>query len=392
MGRLLKLFLFRAFPAFLVLGAFVYGFNYLVSTKPVVEQTRFEEKVWSVDVSPVTIKDAQPEFVAYSTVKSMRQVNLQFPLTGVVNFISPNFKEGMILKKGELLIGLENYRQKLALEDTDTKIKAEKINVSYLQKQSELRLKIANRIQKMKERSAATDASLDEAKLSLVITENQLAQTEARISELEILRKKQIKDIDDTQLIAPFTGSLSKVSIASGQRVTNASTIGVLTELNAKEVPFIVPAEVFVKLDSLLNSEVSLIWKSGDDDLAIAKGIIKRYQSEIDKIDGGGTLYAELEDNSSNFIPVGAFVEVIYKGLNLSKVVMLPESALYANEKVYAVINGRTVARKVEIKYRSDGKIWVSGELGENDLIITTRLLGLSAGMKVKINQIIDMD
>ena len=392
MGRLLKLFLFRAFPAFLVLGAFVYGFNYLVSTKPVVEQTRLKEKVWSVDVSPVSIKDAQPEFVAYSTVKSMRQVNLQLPLTGVVKFISPNFKEGAILKKGELLVGLEDDRQILALEDTDTKIKAEKINVSYLQKQSELRLKIANRIQKMKERSAATDASLDEAKLSVVITENQLAQTEARILELEILRKKQIKDIDDTQLIAPFTGSLSKVSIASGQRVTNASTIGVLTELNAKEVPFIVPAEVFVKLDSLLNSEVTLIWKSGDDDLAISKGIIKRYQSEIDKIDGGGTLYAELEDNSSNFIPVGAFVEVVYKGFKLNKVVMLPESALYANEKVYAVINGRTVARNVEIKYRSDGKIWVSGELEENDLIIATRLLGLSADMKVKINQIIDVD
>ena len=392
MGRLLKLFLFRAFPAFLVLGAFVFGFNYLVGTKPVVEQTILKEKVWSVDVSPVSIKDAQPEFVAYSTVKSMRQVNLQLPLTGVVNFISPNFKEGAILKKGELLVGLEDDRQILALEDTDTKIKAEKINVSYLQKQSELRLKIAHRIQKMKERSAATDASLDEAKLSLVITENQLAQTEARISELEILRKKQIKDIDDTQLIAPFTGSLSKVSIASGQRVTNASTIGVLTELNAKEVPFIVPAEVFVNLGSLLNSEVSLIWKSGVDDLATTKGIIKRYQSEIDKIDGGGTLYAELEDNSSNFIPVGAFVEVVYKGFNLNKVVMLPESALYANEKVYAVINGRTVARNVEIKYRSDGKIWVSGELEENDLIITTRLLGLSAGMKVKINQIIDVD
>ena len=392
MGRLFKLFLFRAFPAFVVLGAFVYGFNYLVSTKPVVEQTRLEEKVWSVDVSPVSIKGAQPEFVAYSTVKSMRQVNLQLPLTGVVNFISPNFKEGMILKKGELLIGLENYRQKLALEDTDIKIKAEKINVSYLQKQSELRLKIANRIQKMKDRGAATDASLDEAKLSDVITENQLALSEARILELEILRKKQIKDIDDTQLIAPFTGSLSKVSIAPGQRVTNTSTIGVLTELNAKEIPFIVPAVVFVNLGSLLNSKVTLIWKSGDDDLAIAKGIIKRYQSEIDKIDGGGTLYAELEDNSSNFIPVGAFVEVVYKGLNLNKVVMLPESALYANEKVYAVINGRTVARNVEIKYRSDGKIWVSGELEENDLIITSRLSGLSAGMIVKINQFIVVD
>ena len=66
MGKFLKLFLFRAFPAFLVLGAFVYGFNYLVSTKPVVEQTRLKEKVWSVDVSPVSIKDAQPEFVAYN--------------------------------------------------------------------------------------------------------------------------------------------------------------------------------------------------------------------------------------------------------------------------------------------------------------------------------------
>ena len=93
MGRLLKLFFFRALPAFFVLSAFVYGFNYLVSTKPVVEQTRLEEKVWSVDVSPVSIKDAQPEFVAYGTVKSMRQVNLQLPVTGEGSFMSPIFKE-----------------------------------------------------------------------------------------------------------------------------------------------------------------------------------------------------------------------------------------------------------------------------------------------------------
>ena len=67
---------------------------------------------------------------------------------------------------------------------------------------------------------------LDEAELSLVITENQVSQSIARLRALEILRKNQLKDIEDAELVAPFTGSLSNVNIALGQRVTGASSFG----------------------------------------------------------------------------------------------------------------------------------------------------------------------
>ena len=56
------------------------------------------------------------------------------------------------------------------------------------------------------------------------------------------------------------------------------------------------------------------------------------------------------------------------------------------------MVNGRSVAKQVEIKHRSDGKIWISGDLEENDLIVSTRLPGLAAGMKVEISEIIDVE
>ena len=392
MVRFLKFLLTRIFPAFLVLGLFIAGFMYLQSTKPVVEPITLEEKEWSVKATPVSFSDAQPNFRAYSTVKAMRQANLQMAAIGEIEFVSPNLKEGAILKKGELLVRLDTTRQILALADTDAKIEAEKINIASLEKQTELRRKLVDRVQKMKIRNVATDASLDEAELSLVITENQVSQSIARLRALEILRKNQLKDIEDAELVAPFTGSLNNVNIALGQRVTGASSFGKLTEINSAEVPFIVPAEIFVNADRLLNSKVSVIWKSGDDNVATIPATIRRYQSQVNKSDGGGTVFAELDVETATSIPVGAFVEVVYQGLDLEQVAVLPETALHENNQVYIVVNGRSVAKQVEIKHRSDGKIWISGDLEENDLIVSTRLPGLAAGMKVEISEIIDVE
>ena len=392
MVRFLKFLLTRIFPAFLVLGLFIAGFMYLQSTKPVVEPITLEEKVWSVKATPVSFSDAQPNFRAYSTVKAMRQANLQMAAIGKIEFVSPNLKDGAILKKGELLVRLDTTRQILALADTDAKIEAEKINIASLEKQTELRRKLVDRVQKMKIRNVATDASLDEAELSLVITENQVSQSIARLRALEILRKNQLKDIEDAELVAPFTGSLNNVNIALGQRVTGASSFGKLTEINSAEVPFIVPAEIFVNADRLLNSKVSVVWKSGDDNIATIPATIRRYQSQVNKSDGGGTVFAELDVETATSIPVGAFVEVVYQGLDLEQVAVLPETALHENNQVYIVVNGRSVAKQVEIKHRSDGKIWISGDLEENDLIVSTRLPGLAAGMKVEISEIIDVE
>ena len=392
MVRFLKFLLTRIFPAFLVLGLFIAGFMYLQSTKPVVEPITLEEKVWSVKATPVSFSDAQPNFRAYGTVKAMRHANLQMAAIGEIEFISPNLKDGSILKKGELLVRLDTTRQILALADTDAKIEAEKINIASLGKQTELRRKLVDRVQKLKIRNVATDASLDEAELSLVITENQVSQSIARLRALEILHKNQLKDIEDAELVAPFTGSLSNVNIALGQRVTGASSLGTLTEINAAEVPFIVPAEIFVNADRLLNSKVSVIWKSGNDNVATIPATIRRYQSQVDKSDGGGTVFAELDIETATSIPVGAFVEVVYQGLGLKQVAVLPETALHENNRVYSVVNGRSVAKQVEIKHRSDGKIWITGDLEENDLIVNTRLPGLAAGMKVEISEIIDVE
>ena len=136
MVRFLKFLLTRIFPAFLVLGLFIAGFMYLQSTKPAVEPISLEEKVWSVKATPVSFSDAQPNFRAYSTVKAMRYANLQMAAVGEIKFVSPNLKDGSILKKGELLVRLDTTRQILALADTDAKIEAEKINIASLEKAS----------------------------------------------------------------------------------------------------------------------------------------------------------------------------------------------------------------------------------------------------------------
>ena len=385
MFRSLLKFLLRGIPAVLVLGLFIGLYNHLISTKPEVVPEPRQEQIWTVSASKAVQRDAAPVLTAYGTVSAARSADLRFGAAGEVSEISRNMRNGQFVRSGDVLARLDDVRYQLALEEINVQIAGEELNIGSLESQIVLREKSLSRIRKMVQRNVASAANLDEAELALTIAENQLILAKSRLAQLKVAKKSRQQDIDDTILKAPFSGTLSVVTIGLGQRASNASAVGLLTDQASLEVAFTVSAEIFANVSDLVGQVVDVTWRTGGTDVAQVSATISRSEAIVDKRQGGGQLYAVLTPSDAATIPPGAFVEVRFVGKVLEDVFELPEEAVVGNNQVFVITDGKTEAREVLTRYRAGGNVWVSGALNSGDMVVSTRLPGIGPGMRVRL-------
>jgi len=381
--KIILAFLIRGVPAIIVLGGFIGLFNYLVATKPQVASEPAAPQVWTVKDMIVQNQNAQPQETAYGTVEASRKAELRFSVQGEVSWISPALRNGAMVNAGDELVRLDTTRYQLALDELLAQIRGEEAQIVSLKKQLDLRQKTLARTKRMASQNVVSDANLDDAELAVAVTESQLIASQSRLSQLKIAERSRRKDISDSSLTAPFTGTLSKVAIGLGQIASSAAPIAHITDQSSLEVPFVAKAEIYAQAPQLLGQTVTVTWQSGARDVAVAKAYIARTNAELDKIDGGGRLYAEIIDADKSAIRPGAFVKVTYIGRSFEDVAIIPEEALFGENLVYINDNGVARSQQVEVVWRAPGAVYIKG-VEDGVRLIATRLPGIGDGVRVR--------
>ena len=381
--KIILAFLIRGVPAIIVLGGFIGLFNYLVATKPQVASEPAAPQVWTVKDMIVQNQNAQPQETAYGTVEASRKAELRFSVQGEVSWISPALRNGAMVNAGDELVRLDTTRYQLALDELLAQVRGEEAQIASLKKQLDLRQKTLARTKRMASQNVVSDANLDDAELAVAITESQLIASQSRLSQLKIAERSSRKDISDSSLTAPFTGTLSKVAIGLGQIASSAAPIAHITDQSSLEVPFVAKAEIYAQAPQLLGQTVTVTWQSGARDVAVAKAYIARTNAELDKIDGGGRLYAEIIDADKSAIRPGAFVKVTFIGRSFEDVAIIPEEALFGENLVYINDNGVARGQQVEVVWRAPGAVYIKG-IEDGVRLIATRLPGIGDGVRVR--------
>ena len=376
-------FLTRGVPAIIVFAGFIGLFNYLVATKPQVASEPAAPQIWTVRDALVTNQNAQPKETAYGTVVASRVADMRFSVQGEVDWISPALRNGAKVTKGDELVRLDTTRYQLALDELLAQIAGETAQIASLEKQLSLREKTMARTKRMASQNVVSDANLDEAELAVAVTQSQLIASQSRLSQLRVAERSRRKDIADSALSAPFTGTLSDVNIGLGQIASSSVAIARITDQSSLEVPFVAKAEIYANAPQLLGQTVDITWQSGARDVAKAKGFIARTNAQLDKIDGGGRLYAELIDDGENAIRPGAFVKVEFIGRSFDNVATIPEEALFGEDLVYRIEDGTARAQQVSVVWRAPGVVYAQG-LEDGTRLIATRLPGIGDGVKVR--------
>ena len=365
------------------------GFIVLVATKPEIPQRPKAPDIRIVEAITAVVTTEQPSHKAFGTVAASRTAGLRFNISGEVASVSQDMKNGALVNAGQELARLDDEVLLLNKKDIQIQLDAEMDNFAELDTQLDLRQSQFDRVKEMAAASVASERRLDEAKLALSMAKSALRQSQSRRDQLKIKLKQINRNLSDSRLNVPFDGVLSSVEIGEGRVVTSQNMLGMVTDLSSLEVSFIVPADIYADSNAIIGKLVNVTWTSGGRDVTSVRARIARAEGLVKANEGGGRIYAVLPSADAGHhapIPPGAFVEIDYPSRILEDIVVLPDTALYDNDNIFVIDQGKAVERSITVVSKTDGLIYIRGDIKDGESVITTRLPGLGEGVRVRVS------
>ena len=409
------------FPVLIIAVAAV-GFVYLKSTRPQATPKPVTEKIWPVSVVEAHLVDVQPPITEFGTVVAGSVVELRPLVDGRIVKLGKNFVEGATVKQGETLVVIDPFDYEVdvvdkkaavaeaeaRLKETRSDLRAQRQMLRIAKSQVRLRRTDLDRKKKLSARGSLSQKSRDDASIAYneaqqsVQNQTQLSERlEAKIEQLAaaLARSRAAlsqaeRDLSETTLIAPEDGYLANAVAAVGQRVGSSDRLARLIVTKRLEVSFQLSRRDFGRLAGTArpDTEPLLVGRKIKVDWRVCKqrfqydATIARLGAEIDAASGGIRVYARLDaPNRQTPLRPGAFVQVSVPGNLYRKVLRLPESALGANNSVYAIQKGRLVTQQVDVLRRVEKDVLIRAKIPAGTKIVTTHFPEIGPGLRVEV-------
>jgi len=402
----------------LALGVAVFG--YQVATRIEARPQPPAEQVWPVRAVEVAIGDHQPQLHAYGEAVASRHIELRPQVSGRLVEVSERLVDGSRVAAGTLLARVDPFEYETAVAEAEAgvaeaearlgelraQLAAEQRLLAGAEQELTLRERDFERARSLSERGTGSARARDEAELALIAARRarlerrqalerlqaQIEQQQAALARSEAQLARARRDLRDTALRAPFTGFLSEVNAALGQRVRDGDRLGRLVAAEGLEVRFQLSARQASGLlgkpdEALIGRPVVARWRVGDQRFDYG-GRVARVGAEIDATSGGIQVHAVLEQlQGDDPLRPGAFVEVSIPDRLYRKVARIPAAAVSGGNHVYVIEDGRLALREISVHRRVGEDMLVSGELGDGDRLVTTLFPEAGPGARVSTGE-----
>lgn len=372
------------------------------------------ERVASVNVVTVQAQTLTPELAAFGEVQSRRTLVLRSPVAGTIIFADPAFVEGGSVSAGQLLVQLDPTdaqsaltRAQVDLRDAEAEVRdatraleIARDSLAESESQAALRQAALERTRGLRDRGTATALDLETAELaaasanaSVLSQRNAVAQAEARrdqsgtaLDRVRLTVSEAERTLEDTDIRAPFGGTLSGVTLFAGGRVSGNEQIAELIDPAALEVAFRVSTAQYGRLldeRSQLRTQPVKITLDVSGFVLTTDGQITRESALVGDGQTGRLLYASV--NAAQGLRPGDFVSVTIEEPELTGVAMLPATAVGADGAVLALdSDSRLEIVPVTVLRRQGDDVIVEAAGIEGRQIVETRTPLLGAGIRVQ--------
>ncbi len=359
------------------------GIVLLVISKRVAKEDEKRRIVPAVEIVEVAAADHAVKIFTQGVVESARETKLAAEVGGRVMEISPSFKRGGVVKKGERLVQIDpaDYRSALAAAEAR-------------RAEAELALE--------QEKARVEQAKLDWEKLGsgskplnpLVLREPYLAAAEASAASAVEAAAKARRDVERTEILAPFDAGVRSANAEVGAVVAPGTMVAELYASGELEVRLPLSLEDFGFLardaDGMVTGEIVLKGKIGAEEY-IWKAVTARVDPEIARETLSANIVVKvLPAGGSAFPlpPVGLFVNAEIAGKTLDGVKEIPRRALLEGNRAIVVMEDNRIAfRDLVIPRLTRETALVSGGLEAGDRVVLTRLSAPVIGMEVEIEK-----
>ena len=352
--------------------------TYLLSTQKQLVPVEIEERIWAVDTVAASYADVQPKLTLYGQVVAARSSELRSQVSGRAIQIGANFRDGGVVEQGDLLLEIDRFDYETALAEQRSILKEVQISVAKSQRKFD-------RAKELHAESNVSDEFMDDAELNL-------SQEEARLEQQQIAVRRAERDLSETLISAPFNGVVSDVAVQLGQQVSISERLADIIDLDRLEVRFSLSNAQFGRLlteqEAIDGRKVKISWEVGNRSLEF-NGHITRAGAEISSSMGGVMVYADIDDTDRfTSIRPGALVSIGLADKVYEDVIRAQNSALYSDNTVYVVRDGRLAQESVNVMGFSEGQVFFrpvkGGMINSGEPIVTTQLREAGVGARAE--------
>ena len=395
-----------------ILGAGIALFVVLKLSGPVQQPVESRERVWRVDTLIAQPAQRSPTLTLYGRVETPELLRAAAPADGRIAAVE--VREGQRIEPGQLLLSMDprdfepRVQQAQAdVDDLEAQLKRERLqhaaNQAALAHEREL-LELAERALKrardLRERKLGSDAAVDQARQdrqrqSLALTTRQLEvdehearlrQYEARLERARAALTQAQLDQERSSISAPFRGFVARVEVAAGDQVKRADTLLTLYPSNALEVRAKLPAPYQQELLEALDAGRTLPATARAGGTGIVM-YLDRVSGEADPSGIDGLFRIQ---SGAELLRLGSMMTLQLQRDPQAGVVAVPYTALYGNDRMYKLVDGRLQAITVTAlgDYAGAGDqpmlLVKSTQLHAGDQLVTTHLPNAVTGLRVE--------
>lgn len=304
------------------------------------------------------ILSAQPltdEFSTTGLILPDEEVDLSFETSGKI--VSISFKEGTMVRRGQLLAKVNDSPLQAQLKELRTKLSLAKNRV-YRQEQ-------------LLKSDASSRETYEEATTNL-------ATLEAEIEAVKV-------NISLTELRAPFDGVIGLRQVSVGAYATPSLVVAKLTKITPLKIEFSVPERYANEIKSGVGLEFAV-----EGSLDSYEAQIYAVESAVDKDQHVFTARA-LYPNSDRKLKPGQYASIQIRRQEIADALVVPAEAIVPEmgiDKVFCYRSGKAVPSDVKAGIRTDKEVQILSGLNEGDTIITSGTLQLRTDLPVTLDVI----
>lgn len=400
--------------ALLVVGFAGFQVMSWIADRPEAPQRINRERTFTVNVIDPAYGTHGADVVTFGQVTAARTLDLRAQVQGRVIEVAPEFVAGGEVAAGTVLVRIDPFAYDAAILEAQAAIANAELSLAEAREAKALeernittaRASLAaaetdlERAQSLLASGAATQQTVDTRALTVAERQQALNQREANLFTLDaqmlrqqaaIAQARHQLDVAErsranTEITAPFDATVTAAGVTEGGYVNANESLGALYETAALDVNFTLSDRQFRDLSAagIAGRPVSVFWgaRMNPDP---PRGTITRVAAEVDPSTGGIMVFARIDADGASQLRPGTFVSVTVEGIAHENSLMVPETAVYDEDHLYVIRDGRMAAVPVTILARHNDQLIIRADIPEGERIITSRLSQAGEGVAVVV-------
>ena len=284
----------------------------------------------------VTVVDPVPATytptVRLNGVVQSRTVTSVIPqVSGRVLEVSPSFRPGARVSRGDMLFAIDPADYELAVDRTLAEIEIARAELARLEAEAAA------------EREVWNNTFPNRAIPDLIARKPQIAAAKARIHSGEAARAAAELNLARTVVRAPFDARVLETQLDVGQVVGSNAAVGSMFSEDSIEIAVPVSADELQRIGPVDGRRASVSMPGGQT----VEGTVVRKAASLDERTRLGTLFIATEDTSP--LTLGEFVAIEMEGLTAAAAYRVPPAAMTSRDRLWVVDNEQLAERRVTL-------------------------------------------